>query len=297
MFLQSSITFPGPADDRYWNVLEAFHKRLPEIADAGGAGYYFFLPNDVENGTSTASLTLALFFTNKTDQAPIKIIADKFIQDAQAFAPDANYTLQNVPSFIGAIVFGLSSPPYDPTGGIVLLGSRLISRAFISLSGGPQRLGKALRAIYEGSGNKTGYTGHVVADGAVARNAGKVQSALNPAWRKAIVHITFGRDWAPDATLAEQIAIREKLTNVEIPMLKTLEPGMGTYLNEANAYEADFQTTFWGDNYKRLYRIKQHIDPKGLFITRSGVGSEDWDGDGLCRVRKPSYRREGQNDL
>ncbi|XWW97812.1 hypothetical protein V2A60_005799 [Cordyceps javanica] len=286
--LMSDIALPGPADDRFWNILAALHQRLPALADVGGSGYYFFLPNSVQNGTSTASITIAMFFPNKTDQAPIARIVDSFISDARESAPSANYTLQLAPTLGGSIAYELAKTPYDPTGGIAIIGSRLISRNLLSQKDGAQRLGRALRDIYDGSGNKTGYTGHFIADGAVARNAGKVKSALNPAWRKTITHIAFGRDWAPDATLAEQKAVRDKLTNVEVPMLKALEKGMGAYLNEADAFEADFQESFWGDNYNRLYHIKQHIDPKGLFITRSGVGSEDWDADGLCRVRKRS---------
>jgi FAD/FMN-containing dehydrogenase len=61
---------------------------------------------------------------------------------------------------------------------------------------------------------------------------------------------------------------------------------MGAYVNEAFAYEPNFQETFWGRNYRRLYRIKQRWDPAGLFIARRMVGSEDWDEQGLCRVAK-----------
>ncbi|OAA54048.1 FAD-binding, type 2 [Cordyceps fumosorosea ARSEF 2679] len=288
MALMSDIILPGPADDKFWDILEALHRRLPALADAGGSGYYFALPNSVSNGTSTASLNVMMFFPNKTDQAPIAKIVDAYIQDARKSAPDANYTLDLAPALGGSIANELAKTPYDPTGGIAIVGSRLISRDLLSQNDGAQHLGKALRDIYDGSGNQTGYTGHFIADGAVARNAGKVKSALNPAWRKTITHIAFGRGWAANATFAEQKAVQDRLTNVEIPILKKLEKGMGAYLNEANPFEAGFQESFWGENYKRLYRIKQHIDPKGLFITRSGVGSEDWDADGLCRVRKPS---------
>jgi hypothetical protein len=67
-------------------------------------------------------------------------------------------------------------------------------------------------------------------------------------------------------------------------MFKALQPDTGAYLNEADAHEADFQTSFWGENYERLYEIKQQWDPSGLFISRVGVGSEDWDDAGLCKL-------------
>lgn len=295
--LSADINLPGPADDKYWNILEAFHKRLPAFSDLGASGYYFFLPNSVQNDTSTASITIAFFFANKTDKAPVAKVADGFFQDANKIFPGLNYTLQAAPAIGGAITYELAKTPYDPTGGIAIVGSRLFSRDLLSQADGPKRLVRAVRDIYEGSGNKTGYTGHVIADGAVARNAGKIDSALNPAWRKTITHIAFARDWAPNATAAEIHAVADKLTNVEIPILKALEPSMGSYLNEANPWEADFQKSFWGDNYERLYRIKQHIDPKGLFISRRGVGSEDWDDNGLCHLHKASPRGIPQMDL
>lgn len=297
LFLLSSISLPGPADDRFWNILAALQQRLPALADAGGSGYYTFLPNLVQNGTSTATITISMFFANKTDQVPVAKIADSFIADAEKYLPGVNYTIIQAPTFGAMIASELAKTPYDPTGGIVIIGSRLISRDLLVQQDGAQRLGKALRDVYDVSGNNTGYTAHFIADGAVAKNAGKIKSALNPAWRKTILHITFARDWATDATLAEQKAVQEKVTNVEVPILKALEKGMGAYLNEADPSEANFQESFWGDSYERLYKIKQHIDPKGLFITRRGVGSEDWDENGLCRVRKITGAEEAQQQL
>ena len=48
--------------------------------------------------------------------------------------------------------------------------------------------------------------------------------------------------------------------------------------------EPDFQTTFFGDNYKRLEAVKQRYDPEDMFIVSAGVGSERWDEEGICRV-------------
>jgi len=127
--------------------------------------------------------------------------------------------------------------------------------------------------------------GNVVTGAAVTTN-NWIKSALNPAWRKAILHVIFGRGRPEGATLSDQQAVRKNLTNVEVPLLKSVEgpDKMGAYLNEADAYEPDFQFSFWGANYARLDRIKQRWDPKGLFISRKGVGSEDWDDAGLCRL-------------
>ena len=58
------------------------------------------------------------------------------------------------------------------------------------------------------------------------------------------------------------------------------------YLNEADPFEPDFQTQFYGVNYPRLLRIKDKYDPFGVFYATTAVGSDRWEvlADGrLCR--------------
>ena len=64
----------------------------------------------------------------------------------------------------------------------------------------------------------------------------------------------------------------------------TGEKNSGSYSNEADVREPDFQQTFFGPNYSRLKAIKQKYDPNGMFIVGAGVGSEDWDAEGICHV-------------
>lgn len=76
------------------------------------------------------------------------------------------------------------------------------------------------------------------------------------------------------------------MTHQLVPILvkMTNETDSGSYSNEADVREPDFQTTFFGVNYLKLRSIKEKYDPNGLFIVQAGVGSEDWDAAGICRV-------------
>jgi hypothetical protein len=89
-----------------------------------------------------------------------------------------------------------------------------------------------------------------------------------------------------DSTPADEVeAIREDLTKNKVPVLNALAgAGSGSYSNEADVREPDFQTTFFGPNYARLSAIKEAYDPHALFIVGAGVGSEKWDAEGLCKV-------------
>lgn len=53
-------------------------------------------------------------------------------------------------------------------------------------------------------------------------------------------------------------------------------PGGGSYSNEGNYFQEDWQTEFWGSNYPRLLSIKKKYDPTNLFTVHKGVGSEGY---------------------
>ncbi|KAL3473790.1 hypothetical protein BJX99DRAFT_192121 [Aspergillus californicus] len=268
----------------FWEALTKFHAHLPSLSDAGGAGYYYIIPQLPWVGNlSISASTVALMFPNQTDIAEVDRVFAPLLTNLNATSAVttqyASIVLPDIKTLISQVLITGDS---DITGDIVLLGSRLFSRDLLVSEDGPERLISALRNLQWSPGAAA--TGHMVAGGAVTHNGQVVDSGLHPAWREAATHITFSHDWDPNASLAEQKAVQE-LVNEEVELLRSVEgpSRMGAYLNEANAYEKDFQTSFWGSNYPRLYAIKQRWDPTGLFTTRSGVGSEDWDAEGLCR--------------
>jgi hypothetical protein len=75
----------------------------------------------------------------------------------------------------------------------------------------------------------------------------------------------------PDATLAEtgQQAVTECMD-----IIRAVAPDAGSYVNETDYHQRDWQRSFWGDNYARLLEIKHTYDPGNLFRVHHGVGSE-----------------------
>jgi hypothetical protein len=59
--------------------------------------------------------------------------------------------------------------------------------------------------------------------------------------------------------------------------IRAVTPFSGSYLNETDYFEPDWQQSFWGDHYPRLLAIKRQYDPANLFRVHHGVGSEDHD--------------------
>ncbi len=66
--------------------------------------------------------------------------------------------------------------------------------------------------------------------------------------------------------------------------LRKIAPDSGSYVNEANFFNASWREEFWGKNYSKLWAIKTKYDPDGLFFVHHGVGSEDWSADGFTRL-------------
>jgi hypothetical protein len=275
-------------DPAFWNAVADFHAALPAVTDARGGGYYWAIPNlPWEKNQTISVLSFTHFHANTSNTAEIDQVYQPLLKKLNATAGVyTQYRSFPMPSFHESITKVLLVGDSDGTGSISLLFSRLFSRDLLTSKDGPARLASAMRKFRYATGEAV--SGMVVGGGALAENAGKVDSALNPAWRKAVVHIVYTRSWSAKATLAEQQAIIKNVTDVELPLLQGVEgaDNMGAYVNEAFAYEPNFQKTFFGSNYPRLYSIKQKWDPAGLFTARRMVGSEDWDDQGLCRIAK-----------
>lgn len=98
-------------------------------------------------------------------------------------------------------------------------------------------------------------------------------NAVNPAWRETLMFAQTNVVYGANDTL-EDIADANKEMVEALQTWRDITPG--TYLNEADINEPEWQQSFYGDNYERLYALKQEYDPWGLFYAMGAVGSEDW---------------------
>jgi FAD/FMN-containing dehydrogenase len=76
----------------------------------------------------------------------------------------------------------------------------------------------------------------------------------------------------PDMTTARTSSDRVRRA---MEPIRTVTPTSGSYVNETDYFETDWQQSFWGDNYPRLLAVKRQYDPTNLFRVHHGVGSED----------------------
>ena len=91
------------------------------------------------------------------------------------------------------------------------------------------------------------------------------------------------------AILDELNVLKAELFRQFPPVRSGVEHYAGSYWNEADYYEPEWQAGFWGaENYAKLYKIKQAVDPAGMFTCHHCVGSELWDASGNCPRSRPA---------
>ncbi|KAI0533152.1 hypothetical protein GGR58DRAFT_506653 [Xylaria digitata] len=110
----------------------------------------------------------------------------------------------------------------------------------------------------------------------VGKEQASVDNAVNPAWRENLFYIIVGSGWTDDSTPAEIEAANKAITYNAGAKLRSISEGAGSYLNEADIAEPNFQQSFWGTNYDRLLSIKNKVDPWDTFWAPTAVGSEGW---------------------
>ncbi|KAB2103633.1 FAD-linked oxidoreductase [Alternaria gaisen] len=116
---------------------------------------------------------------------------------------------------------------------------------------------------------------------------GAADNGVLPAWRNAMIQLQLITNWDSTAPWADMEAAQQKMTNVLMPKIEKITPGSGSYLNEADFQQPNWQSTFFGDNYNKLKTIKKKYDPQDVFYILKGVGSEAWNvsKDGrMCRA-------------
>lgn len=112
--------------------------------------------------------------------------------------------------------------------------------------------------------------------GLTGRVGSDEDNAVNPAWRNASVHLIYALTWSANLTWEEVSELSVNFTDWA-GGIRDVTPGSGAYASEADILEPKFQQSFYGDaTYERLYRLKQDLDPTGLFYAHHAVGSEDW---------------------
>ncbi|KXJ86051.1 FAD binding domain-containing protein [Microdochium bolleyi] len=101
-------------------------------------------------------------------------------------------------------------------------------------------------------------------------------NSVLPAWRDTLIQLQLISNWNAAGSQENSEADQRKITEVFMPQIEAVTPGSGSYMNEADFRQPNWQQQFFGANYRRLLDVKRKWDPQNLFYVLKGVGSEAW---------------------
>ncbi|KAG0201442.1 hypothetical protein BGX28_005723 [Mortierella sp. GBA30] len=223
------------------------------------------------------------YFLANSNQTFAKSCMDPFLKDAESLEGVLVWgAISEVSSFWSAYAtFEMNSNHVVQQ---EIIGSRLIPRRHFEDRDSVNELANALVKVQDtirGDGNKLAELTMETVGGVAVAKGSSIETSVHPAWRQTLLSVGSYVSWEDDTPLERQQALEPQMTSA-MQVLRDITPNSGSYFNEADFNEPNWQINFFGDNYPRLKSIKDHVDPMGLFVCHKCVGSEDWNDDFNC---------------
>ncbi|KAJ5326779.1 hypothetical protein MYU51_001695 [Penicillium brevicompactum] len=251
---------------QWWNTVAKVHREMADLQDAGYAGYYTITGPPI-------SFHNTVFVYNVSNAAE----ARKVIRPLESALKSANSSVITEISQVWTETWYELIEKLGPLADASGVGtkrsvraSRLVTRRAIEdtdlFARTLEEIGPRFVAPENGVSNPS-------LSGTMTIGKTPMDNALNPVWRETVVHLISEQEW--NDTLPDEVAeeVINEMTYGKGYALRQLAPDSGSYINEANSYEPDWQWSFWGPNYPRLEAIKQKYDPDNILWCRTCVGS------------------------
>ncbi|KAI0006746.1 hypothetical protein F4779DRAFT_629628 [Xylariaceae sp. FL0662B] len=253
--------------DTFWQGVGLYYRFSAEILDAGGYGFSYIFPM----ANNTFRFTTSSQFPGKTSAEVFAFMQPLYEQLASL---GINATNPRNPS---SRLYG--SPGGRGTGDQPVntrYRSRLLPRANWEDDELFERTVGAIRtAVEAGFANDFHFHGTLTSPTAAVAGWPGRDAAVNPAWRSNRMHAML-MDSQPAGLTARQARDRDATMQGYMDLLRRVSPSAGSYMNEGDPGEPDWQQAFYGANYPRLLEIKRARDPWGVFWAPTTVGSEGW---------------------
>ncbi|KAI1186620.1 FAD binding domain-containing protein [Nemania serpens] len=258
--VQPARNSPANATEPFWAAFDAYHRFGLDIVDSGGTAYSSVTPMQPQSGSSAppgasfsatiempgmSATQLTAFVKplyNRITALGVKLPASSVTQASNW--EDVRHGAGDIPSNVSF---------EDPT-------------RFTATQ-------KAIRNTVE-----AGYMFHGINMAPsldVAGYPGR-SSAVNPAFRVGVMHADVYEGTNLRGLSAKGVRDAHARFNVYMNQIRQATPEGGSYVNEGDIEEPEWQKAFYGSNYAKRLEIKTRWDPWSLFYTPIGVGSESW---------------------
>ncbi|KAI1095728.1 FAD binding domain-containing protein [Rostrohypoxylon terebratum] len=255
------------SDDAFFGAVKTFLMSLPALADAGSWSSWLL---------AQSYFVLQPLFAPGLDKETLQQLLDPTIASLNESGIPYEYQIAEFDTFYEGFQ---NLIPFNNISGYNF-GGRLIPRSLVEDDSSASQLMDAIKFITSNGGGIAG--NHINAS---KFPTGGIKNSVNPIWRSAIFDAVLGLPYDYENFTAN-FEIQQKMTDTLMPALEAVTPGGGSYINEADFRQPDWQTAFYGVNYDTLRDIKKKYDPEDLFYGLTAVGSDEWavQADGrLCR--------------
>lgn len=269
----SFSTSASVSTDAFWNGLRAFFELFIPFTDAGTYSWWTLTTPDGKAFTFSMEPFFAPNHTIESFSALVKPWFDRL-------------TALNIPFTPVTKAYDSFYPAYNATWGSDVTLNSAGSSAFVPgnwlLPRGnwedPAKFNATFDAIRNHSTSGRLLFGYHQAP----RNRARVDNAINPAFRHLIsmLIVSSGLPAVGNPTPSQVKAATDDLINNILPPLRAVAPESafgGSYLNEANVDQPNWQAAFYGTPYARLLEIKSRYDKRHVFYAPTAVGSEGWE--------------------
>ncbi|OHW97899.1 isoamyl alcohol oxidase, partial [Colletotrichum incanum] len=169
-------------------------------------------------------------------------------------------------------------------GGVSALASRLLGKS--ALEGSRTQLRKVVEAM-AGTDGKTVFHTIVHHGLQAAQETRDEAAAVQPGWYDAVILDIFERPFLNDQlSVSANVDLFADIRQNVAPVYRQLSPNTGTYMNEADWGDTNFQKDFYSATWNTLVEVKTKYDPSGVFYCQTCVGSDEWEQEengALCR--------------
>lgn len=276
----SFATSPTVSADSFWAAVRSYFNNFILYTDFGIYSYFQIFPTSPGNFI----FVMQPFFAPNLTAPEVESLTKPWISEMAAVGVDVSPNITQYDNYHDAWNDGF---PLEAVGGSAAkTASRLFPRANWE---DPELLNKTFSVIRDVIAvNGSGLIAFNIAANPWDNKklASKLppqasptqpENAVNPAWRKTVLHAISMISWQENATVTEANARGKTLSLDWMQAWRDVSPGAGAYASEGDVTEPDFRQAFYGDKYSRLLTIKNKYDPSGLFYAVTGVGSEDWE--------------------
>jgi FAD/FMN-containing dehydrogenase len=262
--------------DAFWEAFKFFYDNFP-VYNAAKTYSYFSL---MKLAPGTYMWTMAPFFATDMTVPEYEALVQPFFDKCASLGIQLEANTTHYDSFYPAYQATFATLDYFVGGAGAIPGNRILPTENWATADLRNRTFSAVKNAVENALMLNMY--HQQA----AEQEVKDLNSVNPAFRNEQSMIVAINLAIPETPAGWKASVENLNTNVLKP-LREVTPAGGSYGNEADIAEPDWQQAFWGKNYARLLKIKKEVDPTGLFYVHHGVGSEDWvvDDNGIVGVQ------------